>query len=94
MNPEHQDDETPEEDQAHAASLVPFYGGTEIVRGIQAIRRGDAVLYTVRGEPSEVRELIGQLDREGVGEVIALISHRLEEALPPEEEEGEEQAEE
>jgi hypothetical protein len=87
MNAESDDDIPQEEETSPPASLVPIYGGTEIVRGIQAIRRGDAVLYTVRGEPAEVRELMGQLDKEGVGEVVALISHHVEE---PEAEEPEE----
>ncbi|MFO8008910.1 MAG: hypothetical protein R6V05_14375 [Candidatus Brocadiia bacterium] len=56
--------------------LVPLYGGTDIVPGIQAFRRGDIVLYTVRGEPELVQELIGRLDREGIGELVAFISHR------------------
>jgi hypothetical protein len=54
------------------ASLVPVHG---VEPGIQAYRRGELILYTVRGEPDQVRELIGKLDEAGVSEVIALISH-------------------
>ncbi len=66
-------DGTPE-----AGPLVPLYSSTGIAPGIQAYRRGDTILYTVRGEPAEVQELIGQLDKKGVGEVIALITHSAE----------------
>ena len=34
------------------------------------------ILYTVRGGPAKVQELIGELGRRGVGELVALISHR------------------
>jgi hypothetical protein len=68
-------------DEAHAGALVPVYGGTEIVPGIQAFRRGNAILYTVRGEPREVQELMSQLDEAGVDEVIALISHEAQDEL-------------
>ena len=71
--------------------LMPIDGVTSIVRGIQAFRRGDLILYTVRGEPSEVQELMGQLDRRGVGEVIALIRHQALDDGPAEQEEQEEQ---
>jgi len=57
------------------AALVPIYGSPDIAKGIQAYRRGDAILYTVRGEPRLVRELMGELDKHGVDEVIALITH-------------------
>lgn len=66
-------------EQGQPGPLVPLYGGTDIVPGIQAFRRGDIVLYTVRGEPELVKELIGRLDREGIGELVAFISHRTEE---------------
>ncbi len=69
--------------------LVPLYGGTDIVPGVQAFRRGDIVLYSVRGEPEVVRELVGKLGEEGVDEVVAFISHRTD--GQEEEEEGSEQ---
>jgi len=59
-------------------ALVPFYGVPGVTAGIQAFRRGNVILYTVRGEPKEVQALIGQLDQQGVGEVVALISHRAD----------------
>jgi len=65
----------PEKEQATRA-LAPVYSPPDVTRGIQAYRRGDLILYTVRGEPSEVQQLIGELDRRGVGEVVALVSHR------------------
>ncbi len=72
--------ETPIPDtEAQGGALVPMYGAPGVTTGIQAFRRGDVILYTVRGEPKEVQALIGQLDRQGVGEVVALISHRAEE---------------
>jgi hypothetical protein len=85
----------PEADNAHdettddqpGGMLMPFQWG--IVHGIQAFRRGEAILYTVRGEPKRVQELISQLDAEGVDEVIAVISHDArgqpagQDALPP-----------
>ena len=64
--------------------LVPIAGVPAIVPGIQAFRRGDVVLYTVRGEPSQVLELMGRLDKERVGEVVALISHHAQDDAPPE----------
>jgi hypothetical protein len=66
--------------EAQAGPLVPLYGAAEIVRGIQAFRRGDQILYTIRGEPRQVLELMGQLDRQGVPEVLALISHAAQPA--------------
>jgi hypothetical protein len=69
--------------EAVAGPLVPIEGGPPILPGIQAFRRGDIVLYTVRGEPSEVQELMGRLDKEQVGEVIALISHHAQDEPPP-----------
>jgi len=74
------DAKTPDRhDDASTGALVPLYGGTDIVPGIQAFRRGDMVLYSVRGEPNEVLELMAELDRQGVGEVVAFISHRAAE---------------
>ena len=73
MPSEPQDMEKAEAGDAHAGALVPFHAG--IVRGVQAIRQGQAILYTVRGEPKQVQELITQLDADGVEEVIAVISH-------------------
>ena len=89
--------EPPDADAAaqHAGPLIPIEGVSSIVRGIQAFRRGDLILYTVRGEPSEVQELMGQLNRRGVGEVIALIRHQAVDTETVEEEEsGAEAAEE
>jgi hypothetical protein len=74
--------------EAPAGPLVPIEGGPPIVPGIQAFRRGDIVLYTVRGEPSEVQELMGHLDKQQVGEVIALISHHAQDEPPPADEVG------
>jgi hypothetical protein len=76
-------------EEARPGPLVPIEGGPPIMPGIQAFRRGDIVLYTVRGEPREVQELMGQLDREQVGEVIALISHHAQDE-PPDEDDAEE----
>ena len=69
-----------------AGPLVPFYDVPGMFRGIQALRRGDMILYTIRGEPEAVIELMAQLDKKGVSEVVALISHQADvaEALPPE----------
>jgi len=53
--------------------LVPI--DDSVVKGIQAWRRGDAILYTVRGEPKEVGELILELEGQGIDEIIAMISH-------------------
>lgn len=86
-------DEAPEE-EPQAGPLVPMYGVPAIARGIQAFRRGDIILYTVRGEPKEVLELMGQLDKQGVGEVVALISHHAEDvAFAPEDDAQQEQEE-
>ena len=60
-------------------ALVPFYGVPAIPEGVQAFRRGDLILYTVRGEPKEVQELMDRLDKDGVREVVALVSHGTEE---------------
>jgi hypothetical protein len=67
-------------DEPEPGSLVPLYGAPGIVPGIQAFRRGDFILYTIRGEPAKVEELMQQLDKQGVGEVIALIRHPALEA--------------
>ena len=61
------------------SALVPIYAGHDIARGIQAQRRGDRIFYTIRGEPKQVLELIGELDKHGVREVVALITHRSSE---------------
>jgi hypothetical protein len=72
--------------------LVPIVGAPAIVPGIQAFRRGNVVLYTVRGEPRQVLELMGRLDKERVGEVVALISHHAQDEPPPEPDAQPEQA--
>ncbi len=78
-------------EEARAGSLVPLYASA-IVPGVQAFRKGDIILYTIRGEPAQVLELVGQLDKEGVEEVVALISHPAQEEQPrPEEEEPDEE---
>jgi hypothetical protein len=83
------DVDEPSEIEPHAGSLVPIQGAPAIVPGIQAFRRGDVILYTVRGEPAEVQELMGKLSDDNVGEVVALISHQAEdgEADYPEDDE-------
>jgi hypothetical protein len=68
----------PEETPPIAEAPAPMYGG--VTEGVQAYRRGDVVVYTVRGGPGDVRELLDLLERDGAEEVVALISHR-----PPEE---------
>ncbi|MBS3761677.1 MAG: hypothetical protein KGZ25_00105 [Planctomycetes bacterium] len=35
------------------------------------------ILYTIRGEPAKVQELIQELDERGTEEVVALVSHRV-----------------
>jgi len=70
-----------------AGPLVPVYGVPGIAPGVQAFRRGGMILYTVRGEPKEVQDLMGRLGEKGVGEVVALISHSAEES-PARGEEG------
>jgi hypothetical protein len=74
------DDQTPDPSESPpiADAPVPMYGG--VAEGIQAYRRGDVVVYTVRGEPGDVRDLLDLLERDGAEEVVALIRHR-----PPEE---------
>ncbi len=64
------------EDEGSEVSLVPLYSPLDVSRGLKAYRRGDVILYTVRGEPSKIQELINELDGRGVSEVIALVSHR------------------
>ena len=56
-------------------SLVPLDHQANISEGIQAYRRGNQIIYTVRGEPEVIKELMSELDRNGVGQVVALISH-------------------
>lgn len=68
----------PENDERNV-SLVPLYSPLDVSKGLQAYRRGDMILYTVRGEPDRVKELLQELDGRGVSEVVALISHRAEE---------------
>jgi len=81
------DDEAQEEQHAQGPKgLVPMYVGRDVDRGIQAFRRGDMILYTVRGEPDEVQELVGELNKRGVNEVVALISHQSFEEQDEEEE--------
>ncbi len=84
-DPEHAQPEEFEdtgEEEVRAGSLVPLYT-SPIVPGIQAFRRGDIILYTIRGEPAQVLDLIGQLDKDGVDEVVALISHQTQPQDPP-----------
>ena len=74
--------ETPRQDaeqQDSSVSLVPLYSPLDVSEGLQAYRRGNVILYTIRGEPQKVQELIGELDNRGVGELVALVSHRVEE---------------
>ena len=70
--------EPPHPPQADTQSLVPIYSPVEVARGVQAYRRGDRILYTIRGEPDQVMELIGALKGRGVGEVVALVSHQTD----------------
>ncbi len=65
-----------EKEETSEVSLVPLYAPLDVSRGLQAHRRGDVILYTVRGEPEKVRELINELDGRGVNELVALVSHR------------------
>jgi hypothetical protein len=83
----------PVEDEERNVSLVPLYSPLDVSKGLQAYRRGDMILYTVRGEPDKVQELLTELDGRGVGEVVALVSHRAEEpeevqTVEPEEKSG------
>ena len=66
--------------EGQGGPLVPLYGFPGVARGVQAFRRGDVILYTVRGEPDQVMELVGQLHKQGVREVAALISHHADAA--------------
>jgi len=68
--------EKPAEPTSEAGALVPAYSGLEIARGVQAFRRGEIILYTIRGEPEQVQRLLGELEHRNVGEIVALISHR------------------
>jgi hypothetical protein len=81
-------DEPPEDTQdgQPRGALVPTYGVSAIVPGTQAFRRDNVIFYTVRGEPRKVLELMGMLDRQGVNEVVALISHQVDGGLEEEEE--------
>lgn len=91
-NPEETNE--PPSAQSPPGPLVPIVGVPAIVPGIQAFRRGNVVLYTVRGEPRQVLELMGRLDKERIGEVVALISHHAQDEPPPEPEEEPEEADE
>lgn len=73
MTTEPEDNGGESAENQHGGPLVPFHHG--VMQGIQAFRQGQLILYTVRGEPKEVQELISQLDADGVDEVIAMISH-------------------
>ncbi|NLW51232.1 MAG: hypothetical protein GXY85_10415 [Candidatus Brocadiaceae bacterium] len=64
-----------------AGALVPTYGVSAVVPGMQAFRRDNVIFYTVRGEPEKVLELVGMLDRNGVNEVVALISHQADDGM-------------
>ena len=70
------DDTGDEHESQGPRSLVPMYAGQDVDQGIQAFRRGEMILYTVRGEPHEVQELVDELNKKGVNEVVALISHQ------------------
>lgn len=63
-------------DGKEEVSLVPLYSPLDVSRGLQAYRRGNVVLYTVRGEPAKIMELIEELDSHGINEIVALVSHR------------------
>ena len=63
-------------EESEEVSLAPLYSPLDVSKGLQAYRRGEAILYTVRGEPAKVQELIDALDDQGVNEVVALVSHR------------------
>jgi len=65
------------DEEPRGGSLAPLYSRTDIVPGVQAVRRGNMILYSVRGEPAVVQELIGRLNREGIKEIVAFISHRV-----------------
>jgi hypothetical protein len=61
-------------------SLVPLYSPLDVSRGLRGYRRGNMILYTVRGRPDEVMDLIDELKGRGVGEIVALVSHRAGDA--------------
>jgi hypothetical protein len=88
------DDEQPRNDEEGAEgferALVPIHSPIDVSRGIQAFRRGEMILYTVRGEPEQVKELISELDKRGVNEIVAFVSHRRGDAKPLEEPPAEE----
>ncbi len=73
--PEQEDAQPPLENNDQNVSLVPLYSPLDVSKGLQAYRRGDMILYTVRGKPEKVQELISELDGRGVNEVVALVSH-------------------
>ncbi len=92
MAPEPEDSDENPVDEERPGPLVPLpVGGREIVHGIQAFRRGDAILYSVRGEPELVRELMGRLGQDGVEEVVAFISHQIEPGPAPREPDAEDE---
>lgn len=66
------------EEEENEVSLVPLYSPLDVSRGLQAYRRGDAIIYTIRAEPSKVQELMDELGDRGINEVIALVSHRAD----------------
>ncbi len=65
-------------DESSGVSLVPLYSPLDVSKGLQAYRRENVILYTVRGEPSKIQELIDELDGRGVNDVVALVSHRTD----------------
>jgi len=69
---------------AMAGALVPVYAPLDVPMGLQAYRRGEVILYRVRGEPAKAVELLNELDRRGVNEVVALVSHRVRSEEPAE----------
>ena len=76
-----------EDAQSPSASLVPLYSGLDVAHGVQAYRRGNAILYTIRGEPKDVEQLMHELDKHNVREVVALISHPASQENHPQESE-------
>ncbi len=91
--PQNPDERNDPIDESQPGPLVPIYGGSDIVPGIQAFRRGNMILYSVRGEPDVVKELMGQLHKDGVEEVVAFISHHTESGQPGAEEEEPDESE-
>ncbi len=65
-------------EQEHPHSLVPMSSPFDATRGIRAYRRGPTIVYTVRGEPDEVMELIGELKGRGVREIGAFVFHQAD----------------